>query len=332
MQTKKVLLVGGSGFIGGYVASRLSSAGLRVTIPTRRRERAKTLIMLPGVDVVEANIHDTEQLEALVAGQDAVINLVGILHSSDVRIPYGSEFAEAHVDLPVRLLAACKKHNVRRLLHMSALNAGELIDGHGVSEYLSSKGDGEAAVLAAAQQLAVTVLRPSVVFGLGDNFMTMFAHMAALYPRSLPTALKIFPLGCATARFQPVWVGDVAAAFVSALENPATFGQRYDLCGDKIYSLQELVAYAAAQVGVRLNIVALGEGLSYLQAGLLSLLPTPLMSPDNLRSMRLDSVCSGRTPVFPDWQPQALEAIVPGYISHNSPGDRMAQYRNIAGR
>ncbi|WP_281985453.1 complex I NDUFA9 subunit family protein, partial [Azonexus hydrophilus] len=224
MSIKKVLLLGGSGFVGTYIVNRLAQRGIEVTVPTRRRERTKALIMQPGVDMPEANIHCPETLTELVRGHDAVINLVGILHSRDVKFPYSDDFARAHVELPKKIVAACKAAGVRRLVHMSALKA----DPKGPSEYLASKGDGEAVVMAAAGELDVTVFRPSVIFGLGDSFLSMFAKVLKSAP--------IFPLGFGHARFQPVWVADVADAFVDSLSDAATFGQAYDLVGPQVYT------------------------------------------------------------------------------------------------
>jgi uncharacterized protein YbjT (DUF2867 family) len=320
MDIKKVLLLGGSGFVGTYIANRLSERAIEVVVPTRRRERTKALIMLPHVDMVEANISDEKTLVKLMQGCDAVINLVGILHSRDVKLPYSRDFAEAHVELPKKIVAACKTAGVRRLIHMSALGA----DPKGPSEYLSSKGDGEQTVLAARNELDVTVFRPSVIFGLGDSFLNTFA--------SALKTLPFFPLGFGHAKFQPVWVADVADAFVDALGNAATVGQAYDLCGPKVYTLRELVDYTAELTGSRARIIALPEGLAYLQAGLMWLSPKPILSPDNLRSMEVDNVCQPGCNFYPAWQPAALEAIAPTYIAHNTPKGRLDNFRFRAGR
>ena len=320
MNIKKVLLLGGSGFVGTYIANRLAQRGIALTVPTRRRERSKALIMQPGVEVVEANINCPQTLGELVAGHDAVINLVGILHSRDVQLPYSRDFAEAHVELPKKIIAACKAAGVRRLVHMSALGA----DSRGPSEYLRSKGDGEAAVLAAQGELDVTVFRPSVIFGLGDAFLNTFAAVLRKAP--------FFPLGFGHARFQPVWVADVADAFVDSLEDVATYGQAYDLVGPKVYTLRELVDYARELTGSSARVVALGEGWAYLQAGLMWLAPNPVLSPDNLRSMEVDSVAAAGSQAPAGWQPTALEAIAPTYIAHNTPKGKLDGFRFRAGR
>lgn len=320
MSVKKVLLLGGSGFVGTYIVNRLAQQGVEVTVPTRRRERTKALIMQAGVDMPEADIHCPETLTALMRGHDAVINLVGILHSRDVKLPYSDDFARAHVDLPKKIVAACKASGVRRLVHMSALKANP----KGPSEYLASKGDGEAIVMAAAGELDVTVFRPSVIFGLGDSFLTMFAQILKLAP--------IFPLGFGHARFQPVWIADVADAFVDALSDVSTYGQAYDLVGPQVYSLRELVEYTASLTGSKARVIAIPEGLAYLQAGLMWLAPNPLMSPDNLRSMQVDSVCDGDCRLPAGWQPTAVEAVAPTYIAHRTPKGKLDSFRFRAGR
>lgn len=320
MDIKKVLLLGGSGFVGTYIANRLSERGIEVTVPTRRRERTKALILLPHVEMVETNINDEQNLAKLLQGKDAVINLVGILHSRDVKLPYSRDFAEAHVELPRKLVAACKAAGVRRLVHMSALGA----DPKGPSEYLCSKGEGEQIVLAARNELDVTVFRPSVIFGQYDAFLNTFANALKKLP--------FFPLGFGHARFQPVWVADVADAFVDALGNAATVGQAYNLCGPKVYTLRELVDYTARLTHSRARIIALPESLAYLQAGLMWLSPKPILSPDNLRSMQVDNVCAPGCNTYPGWHPTALEAIAPTYIEHNTPKGRLEGFRFRAGR
>ncbi len=320
MDKQKVLLLGGSGFVGTYIANRLSERGVLVTIPTRRRERGKALIMLPGVEMVQADINCQASLNELVRGHDAVINLVGQLHSRDVKFPYSRDFGEAHVELPKRIIAACRAAGVRRLLHMSALKAAP----GAPSEYLASKGEGEQLVMAAQGELDVTVFRPSVIFGRGDAFLSMFARILKLSP--------IFPLGYGQARLQPVWVGDVAEAFVAAIKDQATFGQAYDLCGPRAYTLRELVEYTAELCGSCARVIAIGDGLAYVQAGLMWLAPKPLMSPDNLRSLQVDSVCDAACQAPPNWRPLALEAEAPVYITGRKIKERLDHYRFRAGR
>jgi len=251
-------------------------------VPTRRRDRAKQLILLPTVDVVEADVRDPQVLAGLAAGRDAVVNLAGVLHSRRAKPGeqgpnhYGPEFAQAHVELAQAVVNACRQAGVTRLLHMSALGA----DPKAPSEYLRSKGIGEQAVLA-ADDLAVTVFRPSVIFGPEDRFLNLFAQLAMLSP--------VLALGSPAARFQPVHVGDVVKAMLAALEDRAhlsdTAGKRYDLCGPREWTLRELMEFVCAVTGRKRLIIGLPDGLSYLQAWLMELLPVKLLTRDNYYSM-----------------------------------------------
>jgi NADH dehydrogenase len=244
-----------------------------VLVPARRRDHAKHLIVFPTCDVVEANIHDDAELDRLVAGQDAVINLVGILQGSE------ADFARAHGELTRRATLACEKNRVRRFLHMSALGA----DPQGPSKYQRSKGAAEQHVRASG--LDWTIFQPSVVFGPEDRFLNTFAQLARFAP--------CVPLAGADVRFQPVWVEDVAHAVVNALDNPATFGRAYELAGPKVYTLRELVSFAAAAAGHRRPVFGLPEGIARIQARLMELAPgEPLLSRDNLDSMKRDNVAS----------------------------------------
>ena len=279
MRHSNVLVIGGAGFVGRYIVNELVGRGCRVLVPSRRRDKAKHLIMLPTCDVVEASVHDDAALETLVEGRDAVVNLVGILHGSE------AQFEQAHCGLTRRVLAACARARVRRYLHMSALGA----DPNGPSMYQRSKGRAEQAVR--ESKLAWTIFRPSVIFGAEDSFLNMFARLAAIAP--------VLPIGGAEVKFQPVWVEDVSRAFVNSLDNEVTIGRSYELCGPKVYTLRELVKFAAEAAGHRRPVVALPDGIARLQARLMQLAPgEPLLSVDNLDSMKRDNVAS-RQPYAP---------------------------------
>jgi uncharacterized protein YbjT (DUF2867 family) len=309
MVLNNICVIGGSGFVGRHVLHLLSADGLNVTVPTRRRERAKGLILLPTVDVVEADVHDPAALAQLTRGMDAVINLVGMLH--DTR-----SFEQAHVELPRKVIAACHANGVRRYLHMSALGA----DVDGPSKYQRSKGAAEA--LVRASDLDWTLFRASVIFGRDDNFLNLFALLLKLAP--------VMFLPSPNARFQPVFVEDVAAAIVHSLSDPAACGKSYDLCGPKVYRLRELVALVGGISGHRRPIVGLNDTLSYLQALAMELLPVKLMTRDNYCSMKIDSVSSQPFPF--GLKPAAIEAVVPTYLGSDSPRSRYRSYRGRAHR
>lgn len=313
-----VLLLGGSGFVGSRIAHRLSARGVRVVVPTRRRERAKHVILLPTVEAVEADVHNPDTLRRLCAGQDAVINLVGILQSRRGK-PYGADFARAHVELPKNIVAACRHNGVRRILHVSALKAAT----DAPSMYLRSKADGEAAIRAAAPGIAATILQPSVIFGPGDSFLNLFAGLA----RRLP----VLPLAGPQARFQPVYVEDVAQVVAEALDNECSFGKTYELCGPTVYTLRQLVDYAGRLGGCQPRIIGLSPGLSYLQASMMEWLPGAPISRDNVDSMRVDNVCSGCALPF-GLLPTTLESVAPDYIARRVPRSAYNAMRERARR
>jgi uncharacterized protein YbjT (DUF2867 family) len=300
---KNILLIGGTGFLGSAIvrelARRSASADFCFTLPTRRRDHAKHLLVLPTANVIDADVHDPATLARLMAGQDAVISLVGVLKGGEGD-PYGKGFARAHVELPRKIAAAATAAGVRRVLHVSALQAATAAP----SGYLRSKADGEAALLDAG--LDLTIFRPSVIFGRGDAFLTLFAKMAKIAP--------FFPLAGADARFQPVWVEDVAATVADSLMRADSIGAAYDLCGPTQYSLRELVGYAAAVSGHPRAIIGLPEAIAWLQAWAMEFIPNGPMTRDNVRSMRVASVCHGDCALPFGRVATPLEVVVPTYL------------------
>jgi uncharacterized protein YbjT (DUF2867 family) len=318
MSIQRLCILGGSGFVGRHLCAKLIAAGYQVRVLTRRRATQGDLLVLPGIELVEANIYDPEALSRQLQGCDAVINLVGILNEK--RRP-GRRFEDAHVRLPELVVEACRRNGIQRLLHMSALKADAQ---NGPSRYLRTKGQGEDQVHAAAD-IHVTSYRPSVVFGPDDHFFNRFARLLAWAP-------GFFPLACAEARFAPVFVGDVTTAFVRALENPQTYGQRYELCGPRPYTLQQLVEYTAQLTQHKTRIIPLGRRLSWLQGLLMEHLPTQPFSRDNVLSTRCNSLCKSAFPKVFQVTPATVEAIVPAYLGPRDPNARISRYRLQAGR
>ncbi|OON60034.1 NAD-dependent dehydratase [Massilia sp. KIM] len=320
MRSTNITVIGATGFIGCHLVARLAEEGANVLVPARHYERAKHLALLPGVDLRLADIHDDEVLRSLVRGRDAVINLVGILHGGRSQ-PYGEGFRRLHVELPRRIVAACRAEGVPRYLHMSALGASPA----GTSAYQRSKGDGEAAARS-APEVAPTIFRPSVVFGPGDHFLTMFA--------ALQRHLPLVPLAAPTARFQPVYVGDVVEAFVRALNQPRTRGAEIELGGPAVFILADLVRLAGRYAGVERPVLGLPDWMARLQATLFELLPgEPIISRDNLDSMKVDNVVDPATKALTaetlGIKLTSVEDAAPHYLV---PADRMDAFRARAGR
>jgi NADH dehydrogenase len=302
MNQSKVCILGGCGFVGRRIASTLANRGIRVAALTRHRERNRDMLVRPEVSVVECDVFDPGQLTSAVNGVDAVINLVGILNSGRQR---NQTFQRAHVDLSEVVLEAMAWSGVRRLLHMSAANASA----DGPSEYLKTKGAAENLLKMRSMrgEFDVTVFRPSVIFGPGDSFTNRFAQLL----RRIPLA---FPLACPESRLQPIHVDDVATCFADALNNPRTVGEAYDLCGPRSYTLYELVTMIAAAIGVRRKIVKLSHRQSELQAKVMQYFPGKPFTPDNFKSLQVDSVCSGPFPTVFGIQPRSMEDTLSAYL------------------
>jgi len=327
MKHQRILVLGGGGFIGRYVVDRLVARVARVVVPTRRRDRIKAMIVLPTAEVIEADVHDPATLGRLISESDAVINLIGILHGDyppASNASYGSQFLQAHVELPRRIVAACERHGVRRLLHISALGA----DPKGPSMYLRSKGDGERAAQASSL-VETTVFRPSVVFGREDRFLNQFARMARLLP--------VLAVGRPDTRMQPVWVADAASAIVNALDNPETYGRTYELCGPRTYTLRELVRFAARASGHPRVVLGLPDAAAKTVAWMFEhLVPgEPIMSRDNLDSLKVDCIAS-RQPYWPapelGIRPTPMEPEAVLYLAGLHPRTRFGGFRARARR
>lgn len=315
MLLKEVCVLGGSGFVGSAIVAKLDAAGYAVKVLTRRRESAKHLFLLPNVKIVECNILDYQALNAELRGVDAVINLIGILHQSRKL-----SFNTMHHQLPAQIAKICADLRIKRLVHMSSLGA----DLNAPSQYLVSKALGERAIQAFNKQLNITVFKPSIIFGRGDSFINLFAKLIKL----LPAVILAKP----NAKFQPIWVEDVASCFVSSLENIDTYHQTYELAGPKIYTFKALLQTIMQTINITRPIIGLNDRLSYAQAFMMELLPVKLMSRDNVKSMEIDSVSSVPFPAIFGIVPTALEAVIPEYLVNQTPRGAYAKFRSHAAR
>ncbi|MGE0356647.1 MAG: complex I NDUFA9 subunit family protein [Burkholderiales bacterium] len=310
MEVSRVLVLGASGFVGRSVCAQLAARGFAIRALTRDPAKARPLAVIPTMDIVSGSPHDDAALAGALDGVDAAVNLVGILHQRR-----RESFEKVHVELPRRLARACRAAGVNRLVHVSALNAAS----DGPSEYLRSRGRGEEALREEGAGLALTVFRPSVIFGEDDSFLNLFAGLV----RPLP----VVPLAGAATRFQPVWVEDVARAVAACVDDPRSFGQSWDLCGPGTYTLAQIVRFVARLQGKRRLVVALPAWAALAQAFVLEHLPGPVMTRDNLASMRRDSVCDCPFPALFGFEPAAMEAVVPRYLSAGGPKARFARFR-----
>jgi uncharacterized protein YbjT (DUF2867 family) len=316
MRSLAICLLGGTGFVGLHLCSRLVRDGHAVRVLTRNRDRHRELLVLPGLELVDADVYDPTVLGEAFRGRDAVINLVGILNE------HGrgrGSFAWAHTELTARVVAACRSAVVPRLLQMSSLGAAS----DAPSRYLRSKGGAERIIREEGGFLAWTIFQPSVIFGPGDSFTNKFATLLRLFP-ALPVARP-------GTRFAPVFVADVAAAIARALGEPRTHGATLQLCGADVLTLAELVRYVRDVLSLRRIVVGLPDTLGLLQALLLNVVPGKPLSLDNFRSLKVDSICSESGLARLGIEPTPLGAVLPGYLGKLEQSARFDQFRRAAG-
>ena len=316
-----ICVLGGTGFLGTELVARLALDGHWVRVPTRNLARAQRLRVLDTVELRVADAHAPAALGQLFADCDVVINLVGILNPRR-----GASFHAVHTELPAKIIAAARGAGVRQVLHMSALGA----DARAPSQYLRSKAAGETQLRAAAPssahtQPAVTVFRPSVIFGAGDSLTNRFARLLRL-------TAGFLPLARAGARFAPIHVGDVAEAFRRALGARASFGQTYQLCGPDVLTLGEIVQLTARIARLPCHIVPLPDVAARLQGVLMGLLPGKPFSLDNFRSLTIDCVCQEDGCARLGIQPQGMLAVLPTYLGDDDMETELALLRRTADR
>jgi NADH dehydrogenase len=318
---KHILVLGGTGFVGSHVCEKLGQAGYRVSVATRKARNASHIQHVPTLTVLELDIHNEAALTQVMQGVDAVVNLVAILHGS------AAAFERVHVELPQKIGRACVKNGVRHLVHISALGVNVEHPETASSNYLRSKSRGEQVLQNITGQTQsetqLTVLRPSVIFGAKDQFLNVFAKLQRVFP--------VMPLACASAKFQPVWVEDVALAVVRCLQlsGPSIKALPVlEAVGPHVFTLKSLVQLAARYSGIGQGrgrpVIGLPRWMGKIQAVILGCLPgEPVMSVDNLDSMRIDNVSTGELPGLKALGIHAasLVAVAPSYLLHD-PSDQ----------
>jgi uncharacterized protein YbjT (DUF2867 family) len=306
----RIVLLGATGFVGHHLLPELASAGHQCLVLCRYMPGCRDLALVPGVELRPADVHDSDVLKEQLEGADAVINMVGILNESGRS---GKGFHKAHVELTEKLIAVCRETGVRRLLQLSALNAGK-----GDSHYLASKGQAEE-LIRQATDLDSTIFQPSVIFGEGDAFFNRFASLLSFVP--------VLPLACPKARLQPVWVGDVVKAMTIALTDTETVGRTLVLVGPREYSLRELVEWTARTAGLKRRIVGLSNVASRLQGRVMDFVPGKPFSSDNYRSLQIDNTSTENALRGFGIRPHSLESIVPAYLGNSIHQDQLSRFR-----
>ncbi len=310
-----IVLIGGSGFLGRYLVRELVANGHRCTVLSRHADRCGVIKLEPGVRLVQANVYNPDRLGAILGDADAVISMAGILNETGFG---GKGFRKVHVGLTEVLIAACKASGLKRVVHVSALNAGK-----GKSHYLVSKGLAEELLLA-EKGLQTTIFQPSVIFGRGDSFFNRFAALLKMTP--------VMPLACGNSKMQPVFAGDVAAAIAKAISDPSTHGLKFELGGPHVYTLKELVNFTAATLGLKRRVFTLPDLLSRIQGLVLGLVPGKPFSLDNYRSLQVDNIVSQNGLRNFGIDPVAIESMVPGYLGATLRQSRLNDIRKWARR
>ncbi len=317
MGKKIICLLGGSGFIGREIIRQLTKAGFAIRIPTRNRERIKTnLIVHPAVDVIEADVMDQSSLDNAIRGCDAVVNLVGILHQTK-----SNSFNKVHLDLPKKILKACIKNNINRIIHISAIGATK----DSVSEYLRSKWEGEQQIRleSGKNNIRSTIIRPSIVFGRGDSFISLFVFIVKTFP--------VIPLIKPNAKFQPIFVQDLAKIVLKSLASTKTFHQTLEVGGPKVYTFKELLETICKATQKKRVIISLPDSISLLMARCSELLPYKVLTPDNLLSLEIDNVTKEDFSKIFDINPTSVEEMLSKKFSNNRQ-TRGAKRRSSANR
>ncbi len=313
-----VAVFGGSGFLGRYAVRTLAKAGYRIRVGVRHPNLGNFLVPMGQVgqiQLMKADILKADDIAAVVAGADAVVNLVGILRQTGRQ-----KFARVHRDAAAEIAQAAMRAGASSLVHVSALGASQTSQ----SLYGRSKAEGEMRVREIFP--AATILRPSLLFGPEDNFFNRFAGMARLWP-----LVPFLPLiGGGNTKFQPVYVGDTAAAILKAVSDPELARERtYELAGPTIYSFRALMEFILRETCRKVPLVPVSFGVASLAASIANVTPWPPLTPDQVRLLKTDTVMTRGALGLHDLgiEPDSLEAVAPGYLWRFRP---QGQFQSVA--
>jgi len=321
--TKLVTIIGGSGFVGRYIARRMAKQGWRVRVAVRRPNEAlfvKPYGVVGQVEPVLANIRDDASMRSVIHGADAVVNCVGILSERGK-----NKFDPVQVEGAARVARIAAEEGVARLVQISAIGADPGSD----SDYARSKGEGEAAVTEAFP--GAVILRPSIIFGPEDEFFNRFAAMTRMGP--------VLPVVGAETRFQPVYVDDVAHAAELALTGDAAPGV-YELGGPDVHTFRELMQLMLQVIRRRRLVLnmpffvagIMGTVFDALQTVTVGLFHNSLLTRDQVRNLRKDNVVGEGAKGFADLgiRPTAMEAVLDDYLWPFRPGGQYAEIKESA--
>ena len=273
----KICILGGTGFVGRSLISALSKENYTITVITRDFDKNKDLAIYPNLKLIQEDVYNEKRMLEVSKSHDVLINLIGILNEKGFR---GKGFYLAHSKIARIILNVCKQNRIKRILHMSALNA----DPGGSSHYLRTKGEAESFLHTYGERFAdVTSFRPSVIFGTEDSFINRFSDLLKFIP-------FVFPLACAQTRFAPVYVGDLVNFMKDSIDDVSSFNKKIDICGPKIYTLEEIVKIVIDVKGYSTRVIPLNNALSKFQAVMMDFLPGKPFSIDNFNSCLVDSI------------------------------------------
>jgi NADH dehydrogenase len=301
-----VTVFGGSGFLGRYLVKRLAAQGGPVRVAVRDPEAGlflKPMGAVGQIELIQANVRDHDSVGRAVNGADSVVNLVGTLIQSRRQ-----SFTSVHAQGPERIAMACAATRVSRLIHVSAVGP----DAHSASQYFQSKADGESRVHAAFPN--ATLVRPSVVFGPEDGFFNRLAAQATWLP-----FMAIFG-GTQGAKFQPVYVGDVADALMTMLGDGSTRGKTYELGGPQVVTMRQILERIIVDTGRKRMLIPAPNWVGTVWAWKSAVLPFPSalnINRDQLIQLGLDNVVADGAKTLADLgiAPTPLAAVVPGYLA-----------------